>query len=176
MGVHDIAIDDAYEKWSDELVGYATALIGPDHADDIVADAFAGLVRRERDDATAGHPSRWSAIIDPRPYLFRAVFNSAAAQSRAAGRRRAREWATTHDPHHRRSAPPSDALLADPVVVAAVNSLSRQQRGAVYLTYWLDFPAADVANILGCSAGSVKRHLARARKTLRTALDRRDAR
>lgn len=176
MGVHDIAIDDAYEKWSDELVAYATALSGPDHADDIVADAFVTLIRRERHDAASGHPSRWSAVADPRPYLFRTVFNSAAAQFRATGRRRARESRSRQDPHNRRWVPPADTLLADPVVLAAVNSLSRQQRGAVYLTYWLDFPAHEVGDVLGCSAGSVKRHLARARATLRTAFDRKDAR
>ena len=39
------------------------------------------------------------------------------------------------------------------------------------LTYWDDLPPATVATRLGIGEGSVRRHLARARKQLRTVLD-----
>jgi len=41
----------------------------------------------------------------------------------------------------------------------------------VVLTYWDDLASAAIAERLGISDGSVRRHLARARKRLRMALD-----
>jgi RNA polymerase sigma-70 factor (ECF subfamily) len=57
-----------------------------------------------------------------------------------------------------------------PDVVEAVLALSHQQRACVYLTYWNDFNAGQVAEWLHISEGSVKRHLARARANLRESL------
>jgi len=51
-------------------------------------------------------------------------------------------------------------------VLIAVDRLSVRQRAAVFLTYWEDLPAEVVAERMGVSVGSVKRHLARARKRL----------
>jgi RNA polymerase sigma-70 factor (ECF subfamily) len=50
---------------------------------------------------------------------------------------------------------------------AAVRSLPRRQRQAVALHYVDDLPLGDVGEILGCSAGTVKTHLARARERLK---------
>jgi RNA polymerase sigma-70 factor (ECF subfamily) len=72
-----------------------------------------------------------------------------------------------------RSASP-EALMpvdVDVDVLAAVDKLSVQQRACVVLTYWEDLTPAEVASRLGISAGSVKRHLARARARLRELLD-----
>lgn len=174
--VNDLNLSDAYAKWADELVGYATALVGPHGADDVVADAFASLLRRERDDAAAERPSRWSQLIEPKPYLFRTVFNAVAMQQRSGGRRSAREQRAAVASGAANWSPPTDALVDDPAVRAAIDALSTQQRGAVYLTYWLDFTITDAAAALDCSAGAVKRHLSRARSTLREALDHKDVR
>jgi RNA polymerase sigma-70 factor (ECF subfamily) len=51
-------------------------------------------------------------------------------------------------------------------VLRAVGQLSLQQRAVVFLTYWEDLTPGAVAERLGVSEGSVKRHLARARKRL----------
>jgi RNA polymerase sigma-70 factor (ECF subfamily) len=51
-------------------------------------------------------------------------------------------------------------------VLRAVERLSVQQRSVVYLTYWADLTPEDVAAQMGVSTGTVKRHLARARKRL----------
>jgi RNA polymerase sigma factor (sigma-70 family) len=62
--------------------------------------------------------------------------------------------------------------LPDPVadldfeVLDAVDRLSVQQRAAVFLTYWEDLGPDEAASRMGVSAGTVKRHLARARKRL----------
>jgi len=57
-----------------------------------------------------------------------------------------------------------------PEVRQAVEELSVRQRAVVYLTYWEDMTDEAVAVHLGISAGSVRRHLARARKHLRRVL------
>ena len=51
-------------------------------------------------------------------------------------------------------------------VLDAVAKLSIQQRSAIFLTYWEDMSPEKVAEQMGISTGSVKRHLARARKRL----------
>jgi RNA polymerase sigma factor (sigma-70 family) len=53
----------------------------------------------------------------------------------------------------------------------AVGTLSLRQRAVVVLTYWADLDPATIAERLGISDGSVRRHLARARARLREALD-----
>jgi RNA polymerase sigma factor (sigma-70 family) len=53
----------------------------------------------------------------------------------------------------------------------AVAGLSVRQRAVVVLTYWADLDPRAVAERLGISEGSVRRHLARARARLREVLD-----
>ena len=55
---------------------------------------------------------------------------------------------------------------ADPELWSLVRQLPEQQRWAVALHYVEDRPVADVAAVLGCSEGTVKTHLSRARATL----------
>ncbi len=53
----------------------------------------------------------------------------------------------------------------------AVSRLSPRQRAVVFLTYWDDLDPGSIAGLLGISDGAVRRHLARARATLRRNLD-----
>lgn len=52
----------------------------------------------------------------------------------------------------------------------ALSRLTRRQRGAVALFYYLGLPVADVAEVLDCSVGTVKSTLADARARLRREL------
>jgi DNA-directed RNA polymerase specialized sigma24 family protein len=150
------SIEEAYRKWSDDLVRYATALVGPADAADLVADTFAGFLHR-------GETS-WAQVRDPRSYAFRSVTNAARMNGRGSDRRRRREARWSVVPTSR------GELLGDPSVTAALAALSVRQRAAVFLTYWEDLPVAEVARRLGTSEGSVKRHLARGRAALREVL------
>ncbi len=150
-----ISIEDAYRKWSRDLLGYATALVGPSDAADLVAEAFSSVLRRGTD--------HWSAVDEPRRYLFRSVLNVARQNERGSSRRRRRET-------HWSMPPLQQELIADPEVVRALSALSVQQRAVTFLTYWEDLSPASVAEALHISEGSVKRHLARARNTLREVL------
>jgi RNA polymerase sigma factor (sigma-70 family) len=51
-------------------------------------------------------------------------------------------------------------------VRAAILSLPKRQRAVVALYYLDDCPVNEIAEILGCSAGTVKTHLARGRQAL----------
>lgn len=152
------AVDDASEVYrlhADELVRYATALVGPTDAPDVVVDAVLSAV---------GSPG-WSAVGNQRAYLYRAVLNTCASLRRRDARRSVREAraGAVADP----GASPDDASLD---ARRALAGLSPQQRAVVYLTYWDDLAPAQVAALLGVSEGSVRKQLARAREHLRRVL------
>ena len=69
----------------------------------------------------------------------------------------------------------SPALEGEPPVVGsdvrqALLALPRQQRAVIALFYLKDRPVAEIATLLGCSAGTVKTHLSRGRAALATRL------
>jgi RNA polymerase sigma-70 factor (ECF subfamily) len=145
--------EDIYRKHSGELVRFATGLVGPFDAQDVVTDAC----------LRAFQSRSWESVTNRRAYLYRSVFNQAKSHYRSAMRRRIRE--------HTAAAPASvDPSPIDIDVLRAVDKLSMQQRAAVFLTYWEDLTPAQAANRLGVSEGSVKRHLARARARLKELL------
>jgi RNA polymerase sigma factor (sigma-70 family) len=147
-------IEDAYDAFSADLVRFATVLVGPDDAADIVSSAILRVL-------DVGNES----IRNHRAYLFQAVANEARNWKRGEARRRVREDRNSHrsDVVH-----PAETY---PEVRSAVEDLSVRQRAVIYLTYWEDLKDQTVADHLGISAGSVRRHLARARKKLRGVLD-----
>jgi RNA polymerase sigma factor (sigma-70 family) len=56
-------------------------------------------------------------------------------------------------------------------VLDAVRSLPTRQREAVVLRYYADLSEAEVARALGCSVGTVKSQLSKARATLSRLLE-----
>lgn len=139
-----------------ELVRFATGLVGPDDAADVVVESFVRLVRAPA----------WNEATDRRALWFRAVLFQAKTWSRSAARRRSRE--TAHALATQQVAPDTD--VPDTSVLDALDALSPQQRAIVFLTYWHDLDPPGVAELLGISDGSVRKQLARARKTLRGVL------
>ena len=145
--------EDIYRKHSQELVRFATGLVGPFDAQDVVTDAC----------LRAFQARSWESVTNRRAYLYRSVLNQARSHHRSTIRRRLREQAT---------AAPA-AVSPTPIdldVLRAVDKLSMQQRASIFLTYWEDLTPAQVATRLGISEGSVKRHLARARARLKELL------
>ncbi len=145
--------EDTYRKHSGELVRFATGLVGPFDAQDVVTDAC----------LRAFQSRSWASVTNRRAYLYRSVLNQARSHHRSTMRRRIREQ-TAAGPAVVEPSP------VDLDVLRAVDQLSIQQRASVFLTYWEDLTPAQVAVRLGVSEGSVKRHLARARARLKELL------
>jgi RNA polymerase sigma factor (sigma-70 family) len=154
--VADQTVGDAYRANAADLIRYATVLVGPSDAPDVVNDAVVGVM-------TSG---RWESVDNPRAYLFRAVLNQATSHHRSGTRRRRREERAA------RLEVPATVIDATSVDAhRALAQLSAQQRAVVYLTYWEDLSTAQIAAQLEVSDGTVKKQLARAREQLRRTLD-----
>lgn len=146
-------IEQLWLSYSDELLRFATVLVGPSDASDVVADAF----------MSAARSAVKSVVRDPRAYMFRAVANRAYDLRRSRQRRWSRDLsAVTRDIQEG-----PDNLID---VRRAVADLSIRQRAVVYLVYWNDLTERTTAELLGLSLGTVRRHLVRAQSQLRKAL------
>lgn len=145
---------DVYQRHAHDLIRFATVLVGPDDAQDVVANAFVRCFSS----------NGWQEVTDRRAYLFRVVANEARNMKRSAARRRVREARVGGDPVVEISSP-------RPEVLAAIEALSVRQRSVVYLAYWEDMTDRMIADHLGIGSGSVRRHLGRARSKLREVLD-----
>lgn len=136
-----------YDKHRDDLVRYAAALAGRDHAEDVVATVVTRALAR-------GGLTR---LDEPRPYLFRAVLNEARTVLRRSRTVPLPEGSPYLDRH-------------EVEVLDAVMRLPARQRASVYLVYWYGETIDGTAALMGCTAGTVKRYLYLARKRLKGAL------
>ncbi|HDH26046.1 MAG TPA: RNA polymerase sigma factor [Actinobacteria bacterium] len=139
---------EIYSKYRYELLRYATALVGPSHADDVVSTVVLKTIRRRSLDE----------LENPRGYLLKGILNEARGWSRRQNH--------TRVPHMiERTTPPDLGEVVD-----AVRRLSVQQRAATYLHYWESVPVVEIAEIMGIGVGTVKRYLFLARRHLKGAL------
>ncbi|MGD3111332.1 RNA polymerase sigma factor [Streptomyces sp. YGL11-2] len=69
----------------------------------------------------------------------------------------------------RRDSPAADASTERADVVQLLQELSPRQRACVVLFYYEDRPLQEIATLLDCGVGTVKRHLDDARKRLAAA-------
>lgn len=144
---------EVYRRHADELVRYATALVGPADAPDVVVDAVVAAFRSPA----------WSKVENQRAYLYRAVLNRSLSVRRSDARRVARELRLA-------GSEPVAAGESSLDAQRALAGLSPQQRAVVYLTYWEDLTPAQIAALLEVSEGTVRKQLARAREQLRRIL------
>jgi RNA polymerase sigma factor (sigma-70 family) len=153
----DVRSDAAvYAAHAPEMVRFATGLVGPSDAPDVVADAFVRL---------SAAPV-WDAALDRRALWYRAVLFEARSFQRSTARRRDREVRVAVGS----SSTSVEAEPVDPAVWQALDALSPQQRAVVFLSYWDDLDPAAVARLLDVSEGAVRKQLARAREKLRKVL------
>lgn len=133
---------------------FAYALVGPDHADDLVQDASERAWRKQK----LFDPARGSA----QAWLLSIVSD----QARQRWRRARPAWQELHP--EALVIPESDSAAVD--LSRAVAALPAKQRSAVVLHYFIDLPVADVAYLLDCAPGTVKSQLHDARAALEHAL------
>jgi RNA polymerase sigma factor (sigma-70 family) len=148
--------EETYRRHSTELMRFATALVGPSDAADVVSDAVVAVLSSRS----------WPQVEDRRAYLYKAVLNAARANGRRRGRAAEREdQAARLAPAHE---PPASSVAE---FLDALARLSERQRAVVFLAYWEELTPERTAAVLGISEGAVRRHLARGRMKLGEALD-----
>lgn len=135
-----------YAGVRDDLVRYASVLVGPGEAEDVVSRVMVRLLRRRS----------LASLDEPRAYLFRSVLNEARGVLRG-----------------RKQRPLPLRGGGNPIpepdwdVVEAVAALPARQRAAVFLRFWEDLRVEDVAELMGARPGTVKRYLHLALKSLK---------
>jgi RNA polymerase sigma-70 factor (sigma-E family) len=136
-------------------LGYA--LTGdPGIAEDVVQTALAR--------ACAAWP-RVTRAGSPESYVRQIVINACRDRVR---RRRVAEVLTATVPDTRSASNGELGGLEQRAdLLAALMSLPQGQRAAFVLRYWLDMSESDTASALGCSVGTVKSQVSRARARLR---------
>jgi DNA-directed RNA polymerase specialized sigma24 family protein len=145
-------VDDEtiFRKNRDDLIRYATVLVGPTQAEDVVSTVVLRILARRR----------LQDLEEPRPYLFRSVLNE--CKTRLSRRR-------THLSISEVGMMPVND--PEPDIMRAVVELPPQQRAATYLVYWAGMTVVETADLMGIRSGTVKRYLHLARRTLKGTLD-----
>ena len=149
----NVTDEQVYGKYSAELLRFASGLVGPSAADDVLSSAFVQAISSPR----------WSQIEDRRSYLYRTVLNETRQHFRGDRRRLAREFRSA-----RADAVESAESAVDLAETLAL--LSTEQRAVVFLTYWMGFTVDESATTLSLAPRTVERHLHHARARLRKAL------
>lgn len=159
----DVAIEVLFRRHYRELIRLAYCLLGErTQAEDAVQDAFVSLYRQ------------WPRLRDRQAapaYLRSAVINRCRTRVRDLVRERGRTPSQLVDAPE--ASAEDDAL---PRAYAArlddvVRGLPRRQREVVVCRYYLDLSIAETAELLGVTAGSVKRHAHRALQALTSRLE-----
>lgn len=145
---------EVFDRFGVELTRFATSMVGPFHARDVVSDAM----------VSAMWSKGWDRVENPRAYLYRAVLNQAKMHHRSTARRRVRE---------REAARVGAGLVPGPDVDVwdALGRLSVSERAVVYLTYWEDLTEREVGQRLSLSERTIRRRLSSAQESLRRVLD-----
>jgi RNA polymerase sigma-70 factor (sigma-E family) len=115
--------------------------------------------------------SSWWRVRQPdraQFYVRTAVVNLCRSRLRRRGPEEAGNRASWRDPAEWSDGAVDDSL----VILEAVRTLPLRQRETVVLRYYQDLSERDVAAVLGCSVGTVKSQLARARASLARSLAR----
>jgi RNA polymerase sigma-70 factor (sigma-E family) len=153
-----VASYDTFEDFvtasADRLMRTAFLLTGNRHT---AEDLLQGALERTY--------QQWNSrqILAPEAYVRRAMVN---ASTRIWRSRRFREEPLDASADRVSADDGPDLALRDQVL-RALQELPQRQRAVVVLRYFDDLPEAAVADILGCSVGSVKTHASRALARLR---------
>lgn len=151
-------MDDSeiYASVRRDLMRYATALTGPDAADDVMSAVVARTLAR---------PGGLSGLREPKHYLMKSVLN----EVRSRHRNRTRRSDVSFKPHGVVDGIPDSSTAS--IVDAVIASLPPRQRAAAFLVFHEEYTPSEAAAVMGCRPATVRRYLHLARTRLREALD-----
>jgi RNA polymerase sigma-70 factor, ECF subfamily len=156
-----------YQRYRDPIFRFAYRMLGSvEAAEDVAHDCFLSLIRQ---------PGRFdSTKASFRTYLYAAARNQAAKQYSSFGRETALDELSEEPAAADRNAPMAQVLedeLASEVA-GAIASLPPLQREALVLFEYEELSLAEIGEIVGVDANTVKARLFRAREKLRSKLER----
>lgn len=142
----------------DAVLRFARALVGErGTAEDIVQDVMARLI---------AEPERFAAIDHPGAYVRRMVANRYVSW----GRKWFRVRPTAEVRLAEQIADPADRVAEAESLKSSLARLPRNQRAVLVMRFYAEMDDDEIAQALGCSAGTVRSHASRALATLRVAL------
>jgi RNA polymerase sigma-70 factor (ECF subfamily) len=148
-----------YDRTSRPLWGYLYRLTGDRaKADDLLQDTYYRFLRAEVDLETDAHR---------RHYLFRIATNLAADGLR---RQRTRPVSSGQDPDELPGRDPHTSLNQRLDVTTALSQMRVRERAMLWLAYAQGASHAEIAEVVGVKASSIKPLLFRARKRLASLL------
>lgn len=143
---------EIYESIRWDLMRYATALTGPNTAEDVVSAVVTRALGRE---------GGLGALREPKQYLMRSILNEVRSRHRQRTRR----------PVVRVGSIDVTVPLGETSVLDVIEQLPAQQRAAAFLVFHEEYTPTEAAALMGCRPGTVRRYLHLARSKLREALD-----
>lgn len=158
---------DEDDTFADFVAARGTAMLRVAHllsagstadAEDLLQSALEKLYR---------HWPRVRRAGDPEPYLRRALVNLAINRSR---RHKIVQLIAVASPPERGRSDGTEAIETRDVLMAGLRALPAGQRAVLVLRYWEDLSVAQTAELLSCSAGTVKSQAARGLARLRRGL------
>jgi RNA polymerase sigma-70 factor (ECF subfamily) len=167
LAENESGYDSLYHSHRARVLGLCRLLLADrDEAEDVSQEVLIKLYRAQR---SISEPIAWG------PWLTRVTVNA------CRDRRRSGWWRWWRDGHRELEAenlrgntrtPEEDAIGREQreAIWESFHALSSRQREVFVLRYVEELPTNDVAEALGMSAGTVKRHLYRAVHRLRGAL------
>ncbi|MGC4877929.1 SigE family RNA polymerase sigma factor [Micromonospora sp. DT43] len=158
--------DDGFREFVEiryaDLMRTAYLLTGSRHAaEDLVQSALMRVMRR------------WRQVNDPVAYVRRIMANERVSLWHRFGSREFLAGVTgawrLHAERGRSSDVADDVVVRDEVL-SALHTLPPRMRAVLVLRYWEDLPEAQIAQMLGCSIGTVKSQASRGLVRLRAVL------
>ena len=166
------AFEEIIRRYGDGVLGYLTKMSGNrSHADDLFQETFVRV-------HTKAHTFRGENL---KPWIYTIATNTAINGFRKQSRQQALSLNRPIDCPDGEGCESAVAIEADESsepshqasieerkgrVRHAIRQLPPRQRAAVILAYYQRLTYRQVAEVLGCSLGSVKTHMFRALKTL----------
>jgi RNA polymerase sigma-70 factor (sigma-E family) len=151
-----VKVDDWLRTGLPALARFSRALIGDRGvAEDIVQDVVTQLV---------AEPVRFEGVADLDAYVRRMVVNRFISWGRKWSRVRPTALLPESPSKHADS---FDRVLDRDELRVGLAKLPRRQRAVLVLRYYQDLPDTEIAELLGCSAGTVRSHASRALSALR---------
>jgi RNA polymerase sigma factor (sigma-70 family) len=143
-----------FDQHRDEVLGFLTALVGPDAADDCFQETFVAALR--------AYP-RLRADSNLRAWVLTIARRKAVDHHRVRGRQ-----AVPSDDLPEVAAPA--AADARPELWAAVSGLPERQRAAVFLRFAGDLTHRDIASVLESSEDAARKNVSDGLKKLKESL------